>query len=76
MNLINGFEGTNAVEVVPPSNMKIMVCPPDRCGVGLDNNIKQGVDDHLDEQGAMTAAARKKKKAGIWDQITVFLKDK
>ena len=46
------------------------------CGVGLENSTKEAIDDHLDAQGAMTAAAYKKKKVNIWDQITVFLKDK
>ena len=64
LNLVNGFEGTNAVEVVPgPSNMKVMVWRPDRCGIGLENNIKQHIDDHVDQQGAMTAAARKEESA-------------
>ena len=56
--------------------MKMMMWRPDLCGSGLENSIKQGVDDHLDEQGAMTAAARKKKATNIMHNIELFLKRK
>ena len=43
---------------------------------GLENRTKQAIDDHADAQGAMNAAARKKKKGVIWNEITVFLQQK
>ena len=74
--LLNGTDGAKAVEVLDASKTKVMAWKSHLCGVGLENSIKQAVDDHLDEQGAMTAAARKKKATNIRDQITVCRKTK
>ena len=46
------------------------------CGGGLEKSIKDSIKDHLDAQGAMTAAVYKKKELHICNDITVFLKDK
>ena len=46
------------------------------CGLGLENKIKEAIDDHLDAQGAMNASAHKKKKENISNGITVFLRTK
>ena len=75
-NLINGFEGVKAVEVLGASKTKVMTWKNHLCGGGLENSIKEAIDDHLDAQGAMNAAARKKKKVNIWNEITVFLQQK
>ena len=76
-NLINGFEGITVVEVLGASKTKVMTLKSHLCGSGLENRIKQAIDDHLDAQGAMNAAARKKKKkVNIWNEITVFLQQK
>ena len=73
LKLVNGVEGTKAVEVSSgPIKKKMVMWEAPLCGSGLENSIKEAIDDHLNEQGAMTAAACKKKKANIWDQITVF----
>ena len=75
--LVNGLEGTKAVEVCPgPAKKKVMTWNASLCGVGLENSIKEAIDDHLDAQGAMNASARKKKKVNIWNDITVFLRNK
>ena len=75
--LVNGLEGTKAVEVCAgPVKKKTMIWEASLCGVGLENKIKEAISDHVDEQGAMTASARKKKKVNISNDITVFLRTK
>ena len=75
--LVNGLEGTKAVEVCPgPAKKKVMTWNASLCGAGLENKIKEAIDDHLDAQGAMNASAHKKKKENISNDITVFLRTK
>ena len=75
--LVNGLEGTKAVEVCPgPVKKKTMIWDASLCGVGLESSIKEAIDDHLDAQGAMSASAHKKKKVNIGNDITVFLRTK
>jgi len=75
--LVNGLEGTKAVEVCPgPAKKKVMTWNASLCGAGLENKIKEAIDDHLDAQGAMNASAHKKKKVNISNDITVFLRTK
>ena len=75
--LVNGLEGTKAVEVCQgPTKKKTMIWEAPLCGIGLKKAINQGIEDHLAEQGAMAASARNKKKVNIYDQITVFLQRK
>ena len=75
--LVNGLEGTKAVEVCQgPTKKKTMIWEAPLCGIGLKKAINQGIEDHLAEQGAMTASARKNKKVNIWNDITVFLRSK
>ena len=77
--LANGLEGTKAVEVFPgPTKKKVVIWEAPLCGSGLKNTTKQGIEDHLDDQGAMAASARNKKKVKIYDhdQTTVFLQRK
>ena len=75
--LVNGLEGTKAVEVCPgPAKKKVMTWNASLCGAGLENSIKEAIDDHLDAQGALNASAHKKKKANISNDITVFLRTK
>ena len=75
--LVNGLEGTKAVEVCAgPVKKKTMIWEASLCGVGLENKIKEAISDHVDEQGAMTASARKKKKVNISNDITVFFAPK
>ena len=55
------MEGTKAVEVCPgPVKKKMMIWEASLCGSGLEKNIKEAIDDHLDAQGAMNAAEYKK----------------
>ena len=76
-NLVNGLEGTKAVEVCPgPAKKKVMTWAISLCGIGLYNKIMEAIDDHLDAQGALNASAHKKKKANISNDITVFLRTK
>jgi len=76
-NLVNGLEGTKAVEVCPgPAKKKVMTWTISLCGIGLYNKIMEAIDDHLDAQGALNASAHKKKKANISNDITVFLRTK
>ena len=76
-NLVNGLEGTKAVEVTSgPIQKKTMMYYPLLCGIGLENKIKQSVCDHLDAQGAVTTAVRNKKKVDIIHNIELFLKRK
>ena len=73
--LVNGLEGTKAVEVCQgPTQKKMMIWEAPLCGIGLKKAIKEAIDFHVDAQGAITPAECKKKKANIWDQITVFLR--
>ena len=79
--LLNGLEGTKAVEVTSgPIQKKTMMWDGPHCGIGLENSINKGVDDHLDAQGAMTGAmsvaARKKKVTNILNDVNNFLKRK
>ena len=75
--LVNGLEGTKAVEVCAgPVKKKTMIWEASLCGVGLESSIKEAISDHVDEQGTMTASARKKKKVNISNDITVFLRTK
>jgi len=75
--LVNGLEGTKAVEVCPgPAKKKVMTWNASLCGLGLYNKIMEAIDDHLDAQGALNASAHKKKKANISNDITVFLRTK
>ena len=76
-NLVNGIDGTKAVEVTSgPIQKKTMMYYPLLCGIGLENKIKQSVCDHLDAQGAVTTAVRNKKKVDIIHNIELFLKRK
>ena len=76
-NLVNGLEGTKAVEVCQgPTKKKTMIWEAPLCGIGLKKAINQGIEDHLAEQGAMTAAARNAKKGNILNDITIFLRRK
>ena len=76
-NLVNGLEGTKAVEVCPgPAKKKVMTWTISLCGIGLYNKIMEAIDDHLDAQGALNASAHKKKKVNISNDITVFLRTK
>ena len=76
-NLINGLEGTKAVEVCPgPVKKKTMIWEASLCGSGLENSTKEAIIGHVDAQGATNAPARKNKKVGIWNEITVFLQQK
>ena len=76
-NLINGLEGTKAAEVCPgPVKKKTMIWEASLCGSGLENSTKEAIIGHVDAQGAMNASARKNKKVGIWNEITVFLQQK
>ena len=76
-NLVNGLEGTKAVEVCPgPAKKKVMTWTIALCGIGLYNKIMEAIDDHLDAQGALNASAHKKKKLNISNDITVFLRTK
>ena len=76
-NLVNGLEGTKAVEVCPgPAKKKVMTWTIALCGIGLYNKIMEAIDDHLDAQGALNASAHKKKKVNISNDITVFLRTK
>ena len=73
-NLVNGLEGTKAVEVCQgPTKKKTMIWEAPLCGIGLKKAINQGIEDHLAEQGAMAASARNAKKANIGNDITHFL---
>ena len=73
-NLVNGLEGTKAVEVCQgPTKKKTMIWEAPLCGIGLKKAIHQGIEDHLAEQGAMAASARNAKKANIGNDITLFL---
>jgi hypothetical protein len=75
--LINGLEGTKAVEVCPgPVKKKMMMWEAHLCGSGLEKSIKDAIEDHLVAQGAMPAAECNKKKVNIWNDITVFLQRK
>ena len=75
--LVNGLEGTKAVEVCAgPTKKKVMTWNASLCGLGLYNKIMEAIDDHLDAQGALNASAHKKKKANISNDITVFLRTK
>ena len=75
--LVNGLEGTKAVEVCQgPTKKKTMIWEAPLCGIGLKKAINQGIEDHLAEQGAMTASARNAKKMNIWNDITLFLRRK
>ena len=75
--LVNGLEGTKAVEVCPgPAKKKVMTWTISLCGIGLYNKIMEAIDDHLDAQGALNASAHKKKKVNISNDITVFLRTK
>jgi hypothetical protein len=75
-NLINGFEGVKAVEVLGASKTKVMTWKNHLCGGGLLNSIKDAISDHVDAQGAMNDKASKNKKANILNEITVFLQKK
>ena len=75
--LVNGLEGTKAVEVCPgPAKKKVMTWNASLCGLGLENKIKEAIGEHVDAQGAMTGSARKNKKGNILNDITVFLRTK
>jgi len=75
--LVNGLEGTKAVEVCQgPTKKKTMIWEAPLCGIGLKKAINQGIEDHLAEQGAMTASARNAKKGNILNDITLFLRRK
>ena len=76
LKLVSGVEGTKAVEVVGGSKMKVMMWQSSLCGGGLETSIKEAIGDHLNTQGAMTVAEYNKKKANIWNDITVFLRSK
>jgi len=72
--LVNGLEGTKAVEVCQgPTKKKTVIWEAPLCGIGLKKAINQGIEDHLAEQGAMVASARNAKKANIGNDITLFL---
>ena len=57
-NLINGFEGAKAAEVLGASKAKVMTWKSHLCGSGLENSTKQAIDDHAcrragrDERGS------------------------
>ena len=75
-NLIDGFVGVKAVEVIGASKTKVMTWKSHLCGSGLENCIKHAIIDHVDAMGAMTLPERKKKKSDIWIETTVFLQRK
>ena len=65
--LVNGLNGTKAVEVVGGSKKKMMMWEASLCGNGLETSIKEAIGDHLHTQGAMTAPTHNKRKVNICD---------
>ena len=75
-NLVNGLDGVKAIGVKEGSGQKYSEWEPHLCGAGLKSKLNDDIIAAVEDQGALAAATRKKKKQDILDGIAVFLKDK